>query len=122
MQPEPEVNVSAMQRSLLDRLMKITDDQAAALKEDDIPVFERLSEFRSATVQEAAAYLPPHRAWDPTLVEQVETLRRRSEQLQREIRLRMADVRRALVELSRRGHVTQYLERGTGQVGASWKG
>lgn len=122
MQPEFDVNVSSMQRSLLDRLMKITDDQGAALKADDISVFERLSELRSTTVLEAAAYLPPRRAWDPALAEQVEDLRRRSEQLQREIRLRMADVRRALGELSRRGNVTQYLERGAGQAGASWKG
>jgi hypothetical protein len=34
----------------------------------------------------------------------------------------MADVRRALVELSRRGHVTQYLEREGSQPTASWRG
>ena len=122
MRPEPEVSVSEMQRSLLARLLSITDEQATALKADDIPLFERLSEHRSAVVQEAAAYLPPQRAWDPALAEQVESLRGRSEQLQREIRLRMADVRRALVELSRRGHVTRYLEREAGQPTASWRG
>jgi hypothetical protein len=122
MGPKPEASVSDMQRSLLVRLLSITDDQAAALKVDDIPLFERLSELRSAAVQEAAAYLPPQRAWDPALTEQVESLRGRSEQLQREIRLRMADVRRALVELSRRGHVTQYLEREGSQPTASWRG
>jgi hypothetical protein len=122
MPPPPEVSVSEMQRSLLDRLLAITDEQAAALKADDIPLFERLSEHRSAAVQEAAAYLPPQRAWDPALVELVESLRGRSEQLQREIRLRMADVRRALVELSRRGHVTQYLEREGSKPTASWRG
>jgi hypothetical protein len=122
MQLQPEVNVSEMQRSLLIRLLSITDDQAAALNVDDIPLFERLSELRSSTVQEAAAYLPPRQAWDPALAEQVERLRGRSEQLQREIRLRMADVRRALAELSRRGHVTQYLEREGSQQTASWRG
>ncbi len=122
MRPQPDVSVSEMQRSLLIRLLSITDDQAEALKNDDIPLFERLSEHRSAAVQEAAAYLPPQRAWDPALAEQVECLRGRSEQLQREIRLRMADVRRALVELSRRGHVTQYLEREGSQPSVSWRG
>ena len=122
MHEEPEVNISAMQRSLLERLLTITDEQARALNADDIPVFERLSELRSTTVHEAAASLPPRQAWDSALAEEVETLRRRSEQLQREIRLRMADVRKALVELSRRQHVTQYLERNISQQGASWKG
>jgi hypothetical protein len=122
MRPPPEVSVSEMQHSLLARLLAITDEQAVALNADDIALFERLSEHRSAAVQEAAAYLPPQRAWDPALAEQVESLRSRSEQLQREIRLRMADVRRALVELSRRGHVTQYLEREGSQPTASWRG
>ncbi len=122
MHQELEVSVSAMQRALLERLLAITDEQARALAADDIPVFERLSELRSAAVREAAEHLPPCHAWDPALADQVETLRQRSETLQRAIRLRMADVRKALVDLSRRQHVTQYLERQTGQQSASWKG
>jgi len=122
MQQELDVSVSAMQRSLLERLLAITDEQARALAADDIPVFERLSELRSAAVKEAAANLPPCHAWDAALADQVETVRQRSEELQRAIRLRMADVRKALVELSRRQHVTQYLERESGQQSASWKG
>lgn len=122
MHAEPEGHISAMQRSLLERLLGITEEQARALANSDIPIFERLSELRSTAVHEAAAYLPPCQAWDPALAEQVEIVRQRSEQLQRDIRLRMADVRKALVELSRRQHVTQYLEREINQQGATWKG
>jgi len=122
MHQELEVSVSAMQRSLLERLLAITDEQARALAADDIPVFERLSELRSAAVREAAEHLPPRQAWDAALADQVETLRRHSETLQRDIRFRMADVRKALVDLSRRQQVTQYLEREAGQQSASWRG
>lgn len=108
------------QRALLERLTALGAEQEQALNAGDVSALTRLSELRAATVRDAAAYLPPAQAWDPTLTTMVADAQERSRNVQQQLSACMAVVRRELVALNDRRHVEDYLAyNATG--GSTWQ-
>jgi hypothetical protein len=117
-----DADIQAAQRALLERLLDLTIEQEHALNAGDMQVLRQLSDVRSRAVQDAAAYLPPRLAWDPSVADLAAMVYQRSDGLQVQLRQCMAHVRRQLAELSKRQQLAMYFGNAPARRGASWKG
>ena len=122
MPPPLESNLLTQQRTLLECLMELTTAQALALHSGDLSDLAQLSQSRTRAIREAAGFLPPTQPWHPELTELVTQVQAGSETLQQGIRACMAEVRRELVDLTRREQVTNYLTGTSSGPKASWNG
>jgi hypothetical protein len=99
---------SMAQREILERLLSLTREQERALEAEDAAGILRLSDIRGKTVREAAAVLPPARAWEPQVAGLVVELQSKTAILQQRTSARMRSVHHRMSQLTTGGRVANY--------------
>lgn len=116
------IDMPGAQRTLLLHLDNLTIEQERALDAGDLDGLNRLSDQRSRTVSEAAAYLPPYAALEPELADLAAEVQARAESLQHQIGACMVAIRRELLDLNRQQQVIRYKADPRAARQLSWKG
>lgn len=117
-----DADTLTQQRALLTRLLELTGEQRLALDSGDIAALDAISSLRLQLLKAATAFVPPQRAWDPSLQALAGELQQASDGLQQQLLGVMAQVKRDMRELNKREHVLDYVPGVASRRRLAWNG